>query len=527
MAEINQFNGQPVVNYMARDYDSFLRSMRSQIPDKLPEWTEYESEADFGNVLLQLFAHMGDILSYYQDRVANESFLGTAQSRRSVIHHLGLIGYRLATAAPATAALRLKLPATCNEVITIRRGDAFATRSAPDDPSIRFEYANEVPLVVDCSQLAPQPDPDAADPGAVPQVKIIADIPIEEGRLIQNDFIGTSDGRANQSFKLPHPQLILRASGGNQRINRDIIVFTDLGGTITEWTQVESLAFSRAGQADFTVDIDENDIATIRFGDGNFGEIPAASASIRATYRVGGGTKGNVAAGSIQTIADAPQLNILGGAVTNEAPATGGAARESIDHAVFHAPNVFRSLKRAVTQSDYEALALEFSGVGKVRAVPSSWNEVKLYVAPQGGGLTTDTFKASLLAYFEDLRPITTTIEIIDVEYVEVFVTADISVVSYYNQDEVREQVRDAAGQLLSFENVDFNQPIYLSKFYEAIEAIEGVEFVNITEFRRSNPPVSTGTGLTSGRIAIEAFELAVGAVAYDGLITVNATGGF
>jgi hypothetical protein len=61
-----------------RDYDSFLQAMRALIPEKLPEWTDHESQADFGNVLLQLFAHMGDILSYYQDCVANESFLGTA-----------------------------------------------------------------------------------------------------------------------------------------------------------------------------------------------------------------------------------------------------------------------------------------------------------------------------------------------------------------------------------------------------------------------------------------------------------------
>ena len=54
----------------------------------------FTNEADFGNVLLQLFAHMGDILSYYQDRVANESFLGTARTRRSVIEHLRLIGYQ-------------------------------------------------------------------------------------------------------------------------------------------------------------------------------------------------------------------------------------------------------------------------------------------------------------------------------------------------------------------------------------------------------------------------------------------------
>src|SRR6478736_8267731 len=105
MAEITQLNGRTVIDYMARDYGSFLQSMRALIPEKMPQWTDYESEADFGNVLLQLFAHMGDILSYYQDRIANESFLSTARTRRSVIDHLRLIGYELATAVPAAASL--------------------------------------------------------------------------------------------------------------------------------------------------------------------------------------------------------------------------------------------------------------------------------------------------------------------------------------------------------------------------------------------------------------------------------------
>ena len=110
MAELKSVNGHPTIDYMARDYDSILQAMRALIPEKLPEWTDFASPADFGNVLLQLFAHMGDILSYYQDRVANESFLGTAQERRSVIQHLRLIGYRLSTAAPASATLTLTVP---------------------------------------------------------------------------------------------------------------------------------------------------------------------------------------------------------------------------------------------------------------------------------------------------------------------------------------------------------------------------------------------------------------------------------
>src|SRR5262247_2038150 len=139
MAEITQVNSTPVVDYMARDYESLLRAMYDLVPSKLPEWKDFNNEADFGNVLLELFAHIGDILSFYQDRVANESFLGTARTRRSVIEHLRLIGYELATAAPAAAALSLAVPAAVTATVTVNRGDAFATMSQKDSPSIRFE----------------------------------------------------------------------------------------------------------------------------------------------------------------------------------------------------------------------------------------------------------------------------------------------------------------------------------------------------------------------------------------------------
>ena len=514
MAEIKRFDGQVVVDYQARDYDSLLRAMREQIPYKLPEWTEFDSEADFGRALLELFAHMGDVLSYYQDRVATESFLGTAQTRRSVIHHLGLIGYRLATATPAAAALTLSFPAACVETVVLRRGDAFATKSSADSPSVRFEYTAEVPLVVECGELA-----------VVDGRKSVADVPVEEGLFIDREVVGTSDGTPGQRFPLANAGLILRAGPGAPALGRDLVLQTELGGTVTEWTRQETLAFSRASQADYVVEIDENDRATVGFGDGEFGAVPAAGATIRASYRVGGGAHGNVAAGRIGTIADAPQLTLLGAEVTNPAPATGGAARETIAHAVQHAPSVFRSLNRAVTRADYEALAIRFGGVGKVRAEATSWNTVTLFVAPEGGGQVSDVLRFDLLAYFEDLRPLSTLIEVESVDYLEVFVTAEVEVVGYYSQEQVAEEVRAAAGALLAFETVDFGRPLNLSKFYEAIEAIEGVASVFISEFRSEREPV--GTIEEDGRIRPAAHEVPVPAAAYDDGVLVLATGGF
>lgn len=494
MAEATNANVRMPVDFMARDYDSLLKSMRDLIPTKLPEWKEFENEADFGNVLLELFAHMGDILSYYQDRAVNESFLSTAQTRRSIIQHLRLIGYKLATAAPASASLTLTVPEACNKIL-IQKGDAFATKSQQDSPSVRFEYTREVAMEIDCRGLKP-----------VGGKKTISNIPVEEGRLVKNEILGISDGRANQRYPLVHGGLILRSLGQGQQIQKDVILVTELGGVIEEWRQQDSLSFSREGQRDYVIEIDENDQATVIFGDGAFGAVPAPGSQIRVTYRVGGGLKGNVIAGSIQTIVDAPQLTLVGAKVTNLEAATGGAEREDIRDAVRHAPSVFRSLKRAVTADDYEALALEFTGVGKVRAEGTNWNTVRLFVAPQGGGHVSDVLEANLLAYFEDKRPVSTLIEIQDVDYVQIYVTAEVDVESYYSADEIKEKVQDAVAALLAFDAVDFAQSLYLSKFYEAIEEIDGVKGVNISEFRRfDEAPATIHVG---GKIVLGSNEI-------------------
>jgi len=527
MADIKQVNGRTTIDYMSRDYDSLLRSMRDLVPDKLKEWKDFESEADFGNVLLQLFAHMGDILSYYQDRIANESFLGTAQTRRSIIHHLRLIGYRLSTAAPAATSLILTVPKTVSDTIIISKGNAFATKSQKDKKSVRFEYTGETPLKIEPSEFAVDPtdpnrklyittDPKKAvvavvDPNNPDKKIYAAGIPVEEGRLVKNEIIGVSDGSRNQQFKLAHAGLIMRSLGPAQVVNKDIIITITPETAIEEWTLRESLAFSREGQKDFAVEIDELDRATVIFGDGEFGLIPPSGATIRANYRVGGGTSGNVLASMIKTFVDAPQLALLGAKVNNPAPATGGAERESIDHAVQHAPAIFRSLRRAVTAEDYQALALDFKGVGKVRAeAVRNWNTVSLYVAPAGGGYVSDVLRNNLLAYFEDKRPVSTLIEIENVDYVKVYVTAQVGIKPYYTRESVKEQVQTAAGGLLDFANVDFGQSLYLSKFYEAIEALDGIDYVTITQFNRvPSSPLSNEDPITKGKIELGVNEIA------------------
>lgn len=526
MAEIKKSGGRDNIHYMARDYESLLRTMQDMIPEKLPEWKDYESEADFGNVMLQLFAHMGDIIGYYQDRIANESFLGTAVTRRSIIHHLRLIGYNLSTAAPASTRLRITVPKTCNDIITISEGDAFATKSQDDKPSVRFEYTGKEPLIIDCKDGKTFVDDDK-DPN---KKYYNPGFPVEEGRLVKDEILGLSNGAPNQKFILARPRLILRSPGLGPKTSTDIVLTTEIEGVIEGWTLQESLVFSREGQRDFVVEVDDEDRATVIFGDGVMGAIPTGNAEIKVTYRVGGGAQGNVAKDTIQTIIDAPQLALLVAKVTNPNPATGGAERESMEHAVKHAPEVFRSLKRAVTSEDYRALALGFKGVGKVRAEAANWNLVNLFVAPEGGGYVSDVLNANLLAYFEDKRPLSTIVKINDVDYVSIYVTATIEVDSYYSHAEIEEEVKEKAGSLLAFENVDFAKTVYLSKFYEKIEDINGVKSVYISEFNRIKGELSTdGKKIIKPKIIIKPNEIpqAPKDTGYEDGIKVEISGGW
>jgi hypothetical protein len=502
MAEIVLIGGRPIIDYTGRDYSGILDALYAQVPEKVPEWADYRNQADFGNVLLQLFAHIGDVLSYYQDRIANESFLSTARTRRSVIDHLKLIGYQMRTASPSATALDVTVPGDTTVAVTLSKGDAFATKSRKDARIIRFEYTRDQPLTIAFGAIRP----DAAG------FKTYRGVPVEEGRLFAGENLAIADGKPGQRYPVPRPGLILNPPGTGPRYSADVALLSILGDHVTTWTRRDTLAFSGPAQRDFVVDIDENDQATVQFGDGTNGAIPEAGALLTVTYRVGGGSDGNVEGDTVKTIVDAAALTDIGATVTNPLPANGGADREPIEHAVAAAPSIFRSSQRAVTTADYESLARNVNGVAKVRAGAGRWNQVTLFVAPAGGGKVSDDLEIRLKAYFEDKRMLSQVVEIDDVDYVEIRVTATLGVESYYVREDVVAAVRRATAAVLAFDDVTFGQTVYLGKFYDAAQSVTGVTYVTITEFRAHRPgeePVEPAIEPT-GRIILGENEIPV-----------------
>ena len=83
---------QAEIDYLAKDYESFRKLALDRMARTMPAWTE-TNPADIGIALVELLAYAGDQLSYYQDAVATEAYLGTARRRISVRRHAKLLDY--------------------------------------------------------------------------------------------------------------------------------------------------------------------------------------------------------------------------------------------------------------------------------------------------------------------------------------------------------------------------------------------------------------------------------------------------
>jgi hypothetical protein len=464
-------NSPAITDYTNRDYESLLRSLLDQAALKLPEWTD-RSENDLGRLLLESFAYVGDVLLYYQDRIANEAFLSTAVERRSVIDLLSLIGYTLATPAPASVDLRITVTDTDIDTVQIGEPDQgvawFATQATPGHPAIEFIY---LPIT---GQPLVQQRREVGQPFSF-------SIPVINASRITNEELGDSSGEPNQSFKLNgRPVLLPRIPDEAHYLQVETV-----SGETAEaqrWYRRESLFNSYSKDPHYIVKINERDEAEIIFGDGRYGAIPPEGDTIRATYLIGGGVDGNVGPNTITQVTRG--VSVAAVQVTNPKAATGGADRESIDYARRHAPQVYRSLKRAVTEADYVALAESFPGVLKAAAETPSWNYVDIYVVTTGNLELTDDLRARLIQFFEDKRMVSTLVQIRQPVLVSVqIVIGELGIAPTYYQDDVVPRVKAALSELFRLDRLSFGQSIYLSKFYEAVENLPGVDYVRAIQF--------------------------------------------
>jgi hypothetical protein len=108
--------------------------MLDRLSQLLPGWAG-TSEADLGVTLVELIAYIGDRLSYQQDAVTTEAYLGTARSRVSLRRHALLVDYHVHDGANARAWIQLQVAGEPGDRIFLDRSATRFYTFAPGMPA--------------------------------------------------------------------------------------------------------------------------------------------------------------------------------------------------------------------------------------------------------------------------------------------------------------------------------------------------------------------------------------------------------
>ena len=178
------------------------------------------------------------------------------------------------------------------------------------------------------------------------------------------ESLGTSDGRPAQTFQLNNSPILFTTDAANKQGTPDIELAIKEADEETIWQRVDDFFATNSQSQVYVLDVTNGKIT---FGDGIFGRIPVAGATITAKhYRYGGGLKGNVGANTITKIKSSlPNVD----AVTNPRAASGGSAAETLERAKLRAPHELKVRDRAVTAEDFAFLAKHTPGVAIHTAV--------------------------------------------------------------------------------------------------------------------------------------------------------------
>jgi hypothetical protein len=474
------------IDYTGRDYYSLREEMILRAKDRLPEWTASDP-ADFGVALIEAFAYMGDLMSYYIDRNMNEAFISTATQRDSVLNLAQTYGYT--PAGYRAAYVFLTFVNSSANSITISKGTIVSGDIVIGDVLYTVEFTTTADAICD-------PNVDGGE----------ATVLAKSGRSITlsanssyGELIGTSTGKAGQIWSLSETPVV----------DDTVEIYVGDGVTYSKWTKVNHLIDYGSYDQVFASTTDQNNVVSVLFGDGISGQIPAQGYEIRATYLTGGGSITNVPARILQTISYVPNLShndlvALQSNVTvyNGNNAIGGSDPESLDFIRYGAPISLRANNRAVTLEDFISLATQVPGVGKAMPSTEIWSSVTLYIAPTQTEKDTDTspglnsdgspstafteLSSTVLTTLTPKLLIGTTLTIQPPIYVDVITTISYTKLPQYTDVEIQKAIVKKMITQFGYLNNNFHQTIYPQDIEYQLQQVSGVKNARLTALHRS-----------------------------------------
>lgn len=436
------------VGYLDRSYQQIKKSIIKRLVINNPEVTDH-SESNILIVIISFFSGIAEMLNYYIDNVAKESFLGTAKKYSSVIKLTRLIDYRVKARSYPTVALLFRVYSA--DILSTTPVPIFIPKGTivSDVNGIQFKTIEEKTLEIGQS-------------GVYVQAAQFTEVNAQN--------LGASNGSANQKIALP-----------DDYVNGSLAVVV----SATPWNLYGSFGQMINTTKGYVVDIEEDGVAYVKFGDGVNGAIPTNGNTIYGTYLTTRGSDSNNQPETITKIVTAISVpNSYALQVTNPDYAVGGTDFESIDEIRDRAPRSIRTIERAVTYQDYIDICLQVPGIGSAEVRYCCGKYVDVYVIPNSKGNSTQTLLDRVNAKMNCAKMVTTKVSVKPSGISKIWIKAKIYGNALYEENAIKIPVINAIDDEFGFNKVSINRKIAISDIIRVMENLEQVDRVEIEQVR-------------------------------------------
>jgi hypothetical protein len=325
----------------ALDFNNIKNNLKIYLQQQ-NEFADYDFEASGLSNILDVLAYNTHVNGLIANFATNESFLGTAQLRSSVVSLAEAIGYIPDSRMSSRALVRLSLnlSSAVNRPTTINLPAGTSFTASVDDVSYTFQTLENYTAQSDLSGIYRFADANG-----------ILDIPVYEGTLKTKTFyVGAYS--ENDVYVIPDIN-----TDANTAVVR--VYDTATSNTYTTYNNILSATTISAESTLYILKEAPNGYYELTFGDGvNLGRAPTAGNKIVVTYL---STSGSIANGASVF---QPTANVVVNSIgypltcTTTSRSVGGDDPESIESIRKNAPFQYAAQNRMVTAADYTSLIL-------------------------------------------------------------------------------------------------------------------------------------------------------------------------
>lgn len=450
-----------ITNKWLNPYQRSYQQIKAKLVESLmglkdPQGQKLITDYSEGNILiiiLSLFAAIAEVLHYYVDNMARETFLSTARRYDSVVKHGALVDYHARAAIAATVDVILSRSITGNSIgakLTIPQGTLFTDSSGNSWLSARdvIWHSN----VTTCKVPIIQHERYTAS-------------------ALNNRIIPTGDRVILNLGTLPNGKYYEQGSMSLQ-----------IGGET--WVLVDTFAKSKPTDKHFMVSVDESLSPYIMFGDGTFGKKPAAGAKItNVVFYLTNGTQGNVKSNTITSVPSVISSSITDATVSNAYDAGGGSNYENFTMLKEHIPLSVKTLGVAITKEDFESLAMLVDGVNKAKADYECGRKLTIYISPDGGAVASSELINRVYNLLSQRAPMTTWLKVKSAGKVQIILEMDVTGKKSYKTAEIQTQILTALYNAYSPEQAQIGGSVRVSDIYALIDNLSTVDYLHLTKF--------------------------------------------